>query len=237
MNWSDLTNPGSLTFQFGNVSLDLGSFISDLVEPVIQDIQQYTEPLQGAINFLNTPIPGIDKIPGLGDFTLNTILQTVAGYAGYGAVATFFTDVETIATYVDDLDGGLNGVSLSFPNISLKGSMIADAAAAVDPSTLLSNLSADLSSLDFDDLTSSAQGLINSFAGGLANTLAGLVGSNSDAGKLLTALAQSATNPQGAGATLSFPLFSDPSSIVGLLFGQDVRSGRVQRLRQRHDSH
>ena len=222
MNWSDLTNPGSLTFTFGKVSLDLGSFISDLVDPVIQDIQQYTEPLQGAINFLNTPIPGIDKIPGLGDFTLNSILQTVAGYAGYGAVATFFTDVETIATYVDQLGDGLNGVSLSFPDISLKGSAIADAAAALDPSTLLSNLTADLSSLDFDDLTSSAQGLIDGFAGGLANTIAGLVGSDSDAGKLLTALAQSATNPQGASATLSFPLFSDPSSIIGLLFGQDV---------------
>ena len=166
MNWSDLTNPSSLTFKFGDPSLDLGSFISDLVQPVIQDIQQYTKPLQGAINFLNTPIPGIDQIPGLGSFSLNTILQTVAGYAGYGAVATFFTDVETIATYVDDLDGDLNGVSLSFPDISLQGSAIADAAAAVDPSALLSNLTADLSSLDFNNLTSSAQGLINNFASG-----------------------------------------------------------------------
>ena len=38
----------------------------------------------------------------------------------------------------------------------------------------------------------------------------------------MSTLAQSATNPQGAGATLSFPLFSNPDSIVGLLFGQDI---------------
>lgn len=106
-----------------------------------------------------------------------------------------------------------------------------NAPAAADPSELASDLSANLSSLDASatsgDLSGSAQGLIAGFAGTLASKISGLTlpgGTpiGADAANLLNTLAEAVTGGGGASATLSFPLFSDPSSVLNLLFGQDV---------------
>ncbi|MFU8789008.1 MAG: hypothetical protein ACNA7G_08260, partial [Methylobacter sp.] len=48
--------------EFQNVGLDLGSFISDFLGPVLGKIQDVTEPLQPIIDFLTAPLPVISDL-------------------------------------------------------------------------------------------------------------------------------------------------------------------------------
>ena len=203
MNWSDLTNPGNSSPILGRhrVLLDLGSFDKHLGGgPSFRTFQQYTEPFQGAINFLNTPIPGIDQV--FSGFSLMTVLQIVAGQTGYGPLETAFQDVTSIISLIDNLGDGLNGVTFNFGSFGLNSSAILNAPAAADPSELASDLSANLSSLDASatsgDLSGSAQGLIAGFAGTLASKISGLTlpgGTpiGADAANLLNTLAEAVT--------------------------------------------
>jgi hypothetical protein len=227
MNWPDLTNPASLAFSFGNVQLNLGQFISGLVEPVLADIQQYTKPFQGAIDDLNTPIPGIDSvIPG---FSVMTLAGGIANYTGYGAIEGVVADALEIANEINGIDiSSLDDVSMPMGDFDIDGSMIAAAPAALDP-TILSNLSDSLSSLSFSDLTGSAQGIIDAFATNIDSTITSVIqnaglppGIASAATSVLDTLAQAVTGGGGASANIDFPIFDNPKSILNLLFGQDV---------------
>ena len=227
MNWQDLTNPGSLVFSFGDVQLNLGQFISGLVEPVLADIQQYTKPFQGAIDDLNTPIPGIDSvIPG---FLVMTLAGGIANYTGYGAIETVVADALQIANEINGIDiSSLDDVSMPMGDFDMDGSMLAAAPAALDPS-VLSNLSDSLSSLNFSDLTGSAQSLIDAFATNIDGTITNVIqnaglppGIASAATSVLHTLAQAVTGGGGASANIDFPIFDNPKSILNLLFGQDV---------------
>ena len=137
MTWSDLTqSPDQLSY--GDLKLNLGSFFSNLVEPILSKIQEYTEPLQSAINFLNAPIPGIDAIPELGNFSLNTVLNAAANVTGYGPIAQIVDKVEQFMTLVNSFSTSTNGVSMDMGTFKLNGSAIYnDTQQANDPSVLL----------------------------------------------------------------------------------------------------
>ena len=77
MNWSDLTDPSTLSFSYNNLSLNLGEYLSKFVGPIVSDIQQYTQPIRTVIDVLTTPIPGIDQLPGMGGFDLLDLFQDV----------------------------------------------------------------------------------------------------------------------------------------------------------------
>ncbi|MGK7957965.1 MAG: DUF4347 domain-containing protein, partial [Crocosphaera sp.] len=65
-------NPTNGSSNFGNspimefreVTIDLGSFLGGVVDPILSQIQEYTEPIQPIINVLKTPIPIISELQG-----------------------------------------------------------------------------------------------------------------------------------------------------------------------------
>jgi autotransporter-associated beta strand protein len=222
MNWGDLTDPSTLAFSYGNVSLNIGQYFSSLVGPVLAEIQQYTKPFQGAINALNTPIPGIDAIiPG---FSLMTAIGVAAGSSGYGPLEQIVSTAATIANEINGLNISGDNVSMPFGNFDLNGSMIAAAPAALDP-TVLSNLADSLSSLSLSDLTTSAQDLISQFGSNIISKIASIPGvAGTPVEGFLDGISQDVAGGGNgaANATIDFPLFDSPSSILNLLFGQDV---------------
>jgi len=58
----NLVKGGLNIVEFQDVALDLGSFISDFIEPVLGTVREVTEPLQPIIDFLTTPLPVISDI-------------------------------------------------------------------------------------------------------------------------------------------------------------------------------
>ena len=90
MHWglssaSPEANPPQATFD--NVNLDLGRFLSNVVGPVLHDIQLATAPLDPVLQVLGTTVPGISdlsNLAGLGDVTLLQLAGGAAQFTGYG---------------------------------------------------------------------------------------------------------------------------------------------------------
>jgi Ca2+-binding RTX toxin-like protein len=58
----DAIKQGLREVSFNNISLDLGSFISDFIGPVLGSIQDVTQPIQPIVDFLTAPLPVISDI-------------------------------------------------------------------------------------------------------------------------------------------------------------------------------
>ncbi|MBL9139058.1 MAG: M10 family metallopeptidase C-terminal domain-containing protein [Verrucomicrobiales bacterium] len=55
---------GDFSFGFHNLSLDIGSFVSDFIRPILDKLRVITEPLGPVVTVLTTPIPIISDIAG-----------------------------------------------------------------------------------------------------------------------------------------------------------------------------
>ena len=55
---------GDLEFGFNNIQIDIGSFISEFIQPILKEIQKVTEPIQPLIDVITTPIPIISDLFG-----------------------------------------------------------------------------------------------------------------------------------------------------------------------------
>ena len=60
----DSIQDGLKVVEFRNVGLDLGSFISEYVAPIVSVVQEITEPIQPLIDVITTPIPVISDLAG-----------------------------------------------------------------------------------------------------------------------------------------------------------------------------
>ena len=69
---------GLQVVEFRDVGLDLGSFISDFLSPVVSEVQKFTEPFQPVIDVVTAPIPVVSDLAGR-DITL----VDLAGMTGY----------------------------------------------------------------------------------------------------------------------------------------------------------
>ncbi len=96
-----VTTPISLL----NVQVDLGSFLTGFLKPIIDDIDKVISPIRPILDFLNKPIPGLsDLIPGL---TLLDIADA-AGVDTHSARAfiTMIDDFDNLAQTIDSLPVG-----------------------------------------------------------------------------------------------------------------------------------
>ena len=50
--------------EFENVGLDMGTFISEYVKPIVEEVQKITAPIQPLIDVVTTPIPVISDLAG-----------------------------------------------------------------------------------------------------------------------------------------------------------------------------
>jgi len=83
---------------FNNVELDLGSLFDGFIAPLVQEIQQVTEPLEPIATLLTTPIPVLSDLTeyvGDGDFTFADLADYLDPGAG-DAINAFAQAVETI---------------------------------------------------------------------------------------------------------------------------------------------
>ncbi len=94
------------TVDFNNVQIDLGTFFSQFVEPILTKIQTVTQPLQPLLDFVNSPIPVISDLEGH-----NVSLLDLAKSADP-------SDVDNIATIVK-IAGLINSVPSGVPNVPI----------------------------------------------------------------------------------------------------------------------
>ena len=75
--------------EFGDVQFDFGNLVSNVLAPIVQDVQYFTQPLEPLIKVLNTPIPGLSDIThalNQPDITVFTVAQSVGDIFGLGPI-------------------------------------------------------------------------------------------------------------------------------------------------------
>ncbi|MBI2924677.1 MAG: carboxypeptidase regulatory-like domain-containing protein, partial [Verrucomicrobia bacterium] len=90
---------GDLDFGFHNVQIDIGSFISEFIKPVLDEVKKVTEPFQPLVEILTTPIPIISDLAGEPIDML--ALARSFGYLTPGT-EQFIRDLATIIDLVND---------------------------------------------------------------------------------------------------------------------------------------
>lgn len=221
MTWSNMPDPSTLSFSFGNLQLYLGSFLSQELGPVLGDIKQYIQPIADVINVLQRPIPGIDQLQGESSYDLIDALKQFDGSTGYEIqnIATFVDDLETLVSIVPSAPQ--NGSSnINFGNYSLAGTNLYGPGAVGDAVQNLANGvpgAGALSSLTTGDLDMNSQNAIQGFESDPGSLLT----SNGNQSNLANA-DSTVTSMVDDNSVVSFPVLDDPSSLLGMLFGQDV---------------
>jgi hypothetical protein len=89
-------HPPAPTVQFNDVQVDIGSFFTSFVSPIISDLQQVTKPLQPVINALENPLPVVSD--------LNEIIHpgqpvTLAGLLNNDTLNAFLADANFINSF------------------------------------------------------------------------------------------------------------------------------------------
>lgn len=108
---------GSLTFGFHNLQLDLGSFISQFLSPILEQIKVVIEPAKPIIDLLTTPLPIFSDLNG-GPLTLLKLGQN----AGLIAPSTveFIEAVDVIFDLVDSFSlSSTSGLLLNLGNLDM----------------------------------------------------------------------------------------------------------------------
>ncbi|MDA1275613.1 MAG: hypothetical protein O2960_16465 [Verrucomicrobia bacterium] len=65
---------GTLSVEFNHITIDAGSFLSNLLVPILKQVQKVTEPVAPIAQLLVTPIPGLSDLAG-NDITLLDIAE------------------------------------------------------------------------------------------------------------------------------------------------------------------
>ncbi|HET9942787.1 MAG TPA: hypothetical protein VFR05_05570, partial [Terriglobia bacterium] len=197
--------------EFLNVKLDLGSYITEVVGPLVREIKDTTEPVQPIIDIVTTPLPVLSDL-GL-DITLLDIAKQT------GLVDPRLIDaleiILQVVTVINDMEMPDDGSLLvPFGNFTVfdRNNDLFDG---------LTNF--DLGSADFDLDKFSEQilgpggplaGLISGLPSGLQDVIGEVAGV---AGDIMKGLADK--SGVGSKKPFTFPIIEDPSQIFGLLMG------------------
>ncbi|MBK8019206.1 MAG: hypothetical protein IPK20_22745 [Betaproteobacteria bacterium] len=203
----DSIQEGLKLVEFRNIGMDMGTFISQYVQPIVKEVQKITEPLQPLIDALTTPIPVISDLAGK-PMTLIDIAQAITPPEKFNVglirdIAGFITLINNIPTDTDTLFipfGGFKVYDINNPN--LRGNL------SSRNSTVRQTLTpTNTSSYDFNQ------------------TMSQLQASNPGASRTTT-FTKNLGN-QTFGQMISFPIITDPGPIFGLLMGNDVTLVRI----------
>ncbi|MEV4410949.1 calcium-binding protein [Catellatospora sp. NPDC049609] len=198
-----------LTVGFSDIKLDVGTFFSKILRPVLEKVKQITGPLQPIIDTLYAPIPVLSDLSraiGGDDITLIYLANKFSTMAD-GPDLTFIDRIRDVITFVNKVPDC---------NTSGDGCLIPLGDFLVDPAKALSTAASP----------ASAEGLIdktNGYDPESAQTVKDKVDSLSNGEKLYTpqpSLAENKSNADKLG--FSFPIFDNPASAFGLLLGQDI---------------
>ncbi|MEK7423033.1 MAG: hypothetical protein AAB131_04255, partial [Actinomycetota bacterium] len=191
--------------EFRDIGLDLGSFISDFLSPIVSEVQKFTEPFQPIIDVVTARIPVISDLAGQ-DITL-VDLAAMTGYVNADLIYAI-ADVITLVNSIPDpiAEGSLIlpfGDFTVYDSSGGAGSM----PSLWDPDFSQADRDAiSLPDIDADDIASALDGLAS-----------GAPASTQQAAAFTNGLAD-----KDFGDFISFPIFQDPSQIFGLLMGNDI---------------
>ncbi|MHC4543130.1 MAG: LEPR-XLL domain-containing protein, partial [Planctomycetota bacterium] len=212
----DLGADNTLTLvAFDEVTIDMGSFIGDLLGPVVDKIQEITEPLQPIVDVLTA------RIPVLSDLAGRTItLIDIAGMTGYVEPAMIYAIADLI-TFVNSIPAEPGSLEVSLGDFALiKTSNDYDDRIGGNLFTELSGGSLLDSNFNLGD--DSNFDMAGSLPDGFTDNIGGFLGSmNSSGGDSTT---QNTMNnligSGGAGGGFAFPILENPSQVFGLLLGK-----------------
>ncbi|HEY4634774.1 MAG TPA: calcium-binding protein, partial [Candidatus Limnocylindrales bacterium] len=193
---------GLQVVEFRDIGLDLGSFISDFLSPIVSEVQKFTAPFQPVIDVVTAPIPVVSDLAGR-----DISLVDLAGMTGFVNPDLIYAIADVI-TLVN-----------SIPDPIAEGSLILP----FGDFTIFSRSGGTMPALwspDFDQADRDLIELPDIDAGDIAGALDGLAGAPGSS-------QQSAEFTNGMadgdfGDFISFPIFQDPSQIFGLLMGNDI---------------
>ncbi|MDF2181792.1 LEPR-XLL domain-containing protein [Neptuniibacter sp. CAU 1671] len=205
--------PENVLVIIDDITLNVGSFLSDVLSPVIDVIQTIVGPFQPLIDVLTAPIPVISDLAGE-DISLLDIAAKF-GYLNQGLVDAL--------TFISDLYDAIGGLTLS------------DSGLEVDIGSLLGIDSLVLGGDGGVDLTdASVASQIQNPTEGFLTVLGSLGSQFGELGTLLDGVGGIVSDVIGAadlggmdsshltGNGLIFPFLEDPTQIIGLLFGRDM---------------
>ncbi|KLU06274.1 Alkaline phosphatase [Rhodopirellula islandica] len=191
---SSITSP---SFSITDAGLDLGSFVADVIAPILGPVQDFLEPLQPTIDKLTQPIPVLSDIIGP-----TTFVDLIGAFGSGGeTVAEFVNAIISVNDAIVGLPLSADGLILPLGNFSVSTNANGDAVVTEDASS---------PGVNFDDYLAQAEQATNESAEYLRN------------------LPRQTTNISSGGSTTTqpgkfrFPIFEDPASAIGLLFGNDV---------------
>jgi hypothetical protein len=195
---STFSGSNGVQISFDNVNLLLDNVIPSFLQPIVQDVQKFTRPLQKYVDFFNQEVPIINQ---------------------FGVHETFLDLLER-KTGSLPLDGKtLSDAFDAITTINQLGSFASPTTAAISllPSGQKFSLTPDAGAGGFFDL-GSAQGTISNLFGPLGQLASGLESTVQDA---LGPVLDQFQSQQSYG--LQFPFLKDPgNSAFQMLLGQDV---------------
>ena len=199
---------GDLEAGFDNIQLDLGSFISEFLDPVLSEVQKYTKPLQPIIDTLQAPIPGVSQLAELVGADPITLLDLMEAISGSDlTLIRRLLDVITFANSIPTVSPG--NASLIIP----LGEFLLDPVALTKP---------ELPSNTKDKLIQAGSELLDTGVSGANGVLGALSSKSGDLGSGGAAFNSQMTKATSSDGGFSFPAFKDPSQLFQLLVGKDV---------------
>jgi hypothetical protein len=190
--------------EFRNVGVDLGSFLTDVLGPIVKQVQEITKPIQPLIEVLTEPIPVISDLAG-SPITLLDIAQAIVPPEKFNV--GLIRAIADIVTLINSIPTPGPGEDLV---IIFGGFTVFDFDSS-DP-----NLKLDLSNKNLN---------LRSPSSGFATpTNPGFNFDNALASKPSSSTKSFTTNLRSAkfGSGFSFPILTDPSQVFGLLLGREA---------------
>ncbi|EYD75630.1 secreted hemolysin-type calcium-binding protein bacteriocin, putative [Rubellimicrobium mesophilum DSM 19309] len=200
---------GTPTVSFQNVTLDMGSFVHDFVEPVLQQIVPVLQPINQALAILNSDIGVLKSFSGWREMFERTGDDKVT-LIDLLKVANPGLDIEPIQKFM-----GMVGDVLSWAEF-LASTSLGPKEYVIGDFTLSG--ADDIRSLAFQ--LSNASATFGGFKDTLSNVLSGLSGQGwgvTDPGSGLTA--KDILDQMATGTDFSLPILKDPAQIIKLLLG------------------
>ncbi len=205
-------------FRFGDLHLDIGTYLARFLQPVIGGINDVIAPFKPIIDVINAPIPVVSDLAamvGEPPVTMITLLAAATG-ADLGMVTAILSIIQFVGT-MSEVVGGLDpNASIQLPlGAALDGFAPGDfgnqpGAFSVDATKASQPTTPDNRGSYIAPGANGGGGFVNDIAGGSGNSLPA-----------------PDTDGDGRPTTfgvpgLSFPFLDDASQIFGLLVGKDA---------------
>ncbi len=199
-----------------NISLDVGSFLNEVLGPIVAEVSKFTAPIQPLIDFITSPVPIVGQL-GL----KITWLDLAQMLAGDKVNVSLFRSIAEIITLINDIAEISNAGSVLLPIGSFSIFDNVDGSkGGFRPELWKSGLDLDQTFAD----ASNTVGVINDLigqAGGIEGALSSLA-SGLSGSELKTVTTLSSAVSRSGGGGFSFPFLKEPTKVFGLLMGKDA---------------